>query len=127
MLCLVADGGMLRPCASSHKRHRLRRMLPSFVSLQLLTAPAGDRSIAPEPRARHAVDLWRDTLIVYGGEGDGGDGKTTLLGEVWALNLTSYYNSGGEVRMTFPCTYRCRSRARGECQAGRQPCVYRRR
>lgn len=93
-------------------------MLPSFVPLQLLTAPAGDGSIAPESRARHAVDLWRDTLIVYGGEGEGGGGTMALLGDVWALNLTSYYNSGSEVRMAFLWPYRCRSRARGECQAG---------
>lgn len=83
---------------------RLRHALSSFVPLQQLTVPTGNSSNVPEPRARHVVDLWRDNLIVYGGEGEGGgDGDNiVLLGDVWALNLTSYYDSGSEVSMPFP-------------------------
>ena len=44
----------------------------------------------PEARARHALELWGNTVIVYGGEGSGGNTENDaveLLGDMWALNL----------------------------------------
>lgn len=54
----------------------------------------------PVPRAKHAVELWGDhTLVVFGGEGEGGEEEEgtefTLLGDLWALNLTAAFAVDG--------------------------------
>eukprot|EP00752_Nemacystus_decipiens_P018475 g16565.t1 len=81
----------------------------------LAHAPAWEQLIlaenyGPAARAWHAAELWGgDTLVVFGGEGEGGVGGVdaeesgasgaplnSLLGDLWALNLTLAFGDDDE-------------------------------
>lgn len=63
-------------------------------TLQQVSVAGGEGVEGPPARARHAVELWGDDmLLVFGGEGEGG----VLLADLWALNLTAAFSTGSQV------------------------------
>ncbi|CAM9883111.1 unnamed protein product [Scytosiphon promiscuus] len=81
---------------------QLRATMATASMWERLSLADGDDDyhIAPAARARHAVELWgSDTLVVFGGEGandeqGAGDVSTfSLLGDLWALNLTAAFGT----------------------------------
>ncbi|KAJ9464292.1 Actin-fragmin kinase [Diplonema papillatum] len=51
--------------------------------------PGAEKGPSPVDRAAHAAVLWRDHMVVFGGDRDSGDGQSHL-NDLWQLNLDTY-------------------------------------